>query len=315
MIRSPSIQNCHVDQPKINLFHSHPYVKPLVYIITGVAVASLGILAASIQQYPLGLALGVIGLGLIAKGINEYGKVKPKQIKLIDKTDENKNSLKAKAAETEKKVEKVVGKATVFGKLDQAPHDITITETYLDYDDQALFTAYIEKNGKKTKVGDISVVWLRLKEDGKYGSKNFIDCTDGFGLNQYYWKHGEEKNKSKILIPLMKSNAKENYRGIGTALFQVAIEHGYRLGCEGRTVLDAAWNSHGFHYKQGMRSWPEMNQKIVEELEKAKAENREPDTRKLTSVPMHMPQEGMQMWKKKIAEHPILFKDLSSNVA
>jgi hypothetical protein len=258
-------------------------------------MVALGLLVASFQQYPLSIGFGVVGLGLIAKWIREY----PKKVEQVVAT----------IPETEKMVGKIVGKATVLGKLDQIPHDVTITQDTGWYDDEPIFYAYTDENSKTKKIGYMQLVWFRQKEDGKYGSKNYGQLPDSFDPNIYYGsvRLEEGKNLSKICIKDMRSLYKDKYQGVGTVLYQVAIEHGRKFGCEGRLILEAAWNSHGFHYKLGSRSrYPKQNEKIAEELDKAKAEGREPNTKELGSIWMYMPQEAIQTWKKKIEEHPIL---------
>jgi hypothetical protein len=310
MIRLSTIQNCFFCPLNLNLFHISQCSKALAYVITGIAVAALGLLAASIQQYPLCIGLGIIAAGFIVKGINKYSIKVSKSVKKVSVVD--KVSAVVTIPASEKMIGKVVGKTSVIDKLDQMPHDVTITErAHGEHNDQVIFYAYIDESGKSKEVGSMALEWLRIKENGKYGSKNrgSIDY-DCIHPNQYYGgrKTLGGENLSKVYINEMYSTSKQKYSGVGTALFQIAIEHAYRLGCEGRLELDAAWNSHGFHYKQGMRcSYSKNDQKIVEELTDAKAAERESNTKELGSISMYMPQDGIQMWKKKIMEHPILF--------
>lgn len=269
-----------------------------IFLISSIVMVALGFLGASLLQYPLSIGFDAIGRGLIAKWI-----------KNTPRKNEQVEQVVATIPETEKMVGKIVGKTTVLGKQDRIPHDVTITQNIGWHDDESTFYAYTNENGKTELIGYIQLVWFRQMENGVYGSKNYGQLNDSFNPHIYYGsvRLEEGKNLSKICINDMRSIQKDKYQGVGTALYQVAIEHGRKHGCEGRLILDAAWNSHGFHYKLGSRSpYTEQNEKIAEELEKAKAEEREPNTKELGSVWMYMPQEAIQTWKKKIEEHPIL---------
>jgi hypothetical protein len=219
---------------------------------------------------------------------------------------------------------KIAGKALVIGTRDNITHDVTITEIESDDQSSATFNAYIEENGKQKCVGGTSLYWLTIKEDGKYGKYGSAPAFNFETQNKrFYGTHlnGQEiirdgERLSKIYMETIDSLSNDKYKGIGTVLYQASIEYSIRKGCEGRLQLDAAWNSPGFHYKQGMRAEHtaiavrynlDYNQLIAEELSKAKAEGREPNTNGLNGE-MYMPEEGIRMWKKKIADHPILFQ-------
>lgn len=190
------------------------------------------------------------------------------------------------------------------------------------------FEAYIK--GTTHKVGEVSLDWVRTVNNhpkfGTYFGGDFIvRISRGYGPND---ASGNPPNQDLPKIYLstinnlegIKPEGDKSFKGIGTVLFQVAMEYSFERKCEGRIQLTAVENSHGFHYLQGMRtmgrSTPDechkVDTQISEELEKVKkakekGENLTADTESLYVVEMYMSEEGIEMWKKKIAENPILF--------
>lgn len=82
------------------------------------------------------------------------------------------------------------------------------------------------------------------------------------------------------------------------------MEYGYAKGSEGRLILDACWDSHGFYYKLGMRTTnPQTDAKIVKRLEEFAGKER--PFYDFGSHIMYMPEEGRALWKEKIAAKPI----------
>jgi len=75
-------------------------------------------------------------------------------------------------------------------------------------------------------------------------------------------KYANIKNgKDYVFIENMYS---ESFKGGGTLLHQAIAKRSKDLGYKGRVMLDAAWNSHLFHYKSGFRP---ANKSQLEELE------------------------------------------------
>jgi predicted GNAT family N-acyltransferase len=120
----------------------------------------------------------------------------------------------------------------------------------------------------------------------------------------------DEELKGSSKVGRIYINYIEAYKkgcGLGGVLMQAAIEKSILLGHEGRIQLSAAWESHAFYYKLGLRSYDDdRNKQIEEELEKAEAEKREPNTKKLGSFFMYLPQKSLPEWQEKIRKHPYL---------
>ncbi len=186
--------------------------------------------------------------------------------------------------------------------------------------------AYIK--GTTHKVGEMKLDWIRTMSDPVQGTHfrgEYFRTGRGYGPND---NAGNPPNQDLPKIYLseinnlefLNSEGNKNIKGVGSALFQVAIEYSFARKCEGRIQLTAVENSHGFHYLQGMRTMgrntPEKCQKvdktIYEELEKVKKakENGEKltaNTEELYDVEMYLPDEAIEIWKKKISENPILY--------
>lgn len=169
---------------------------------------------------------------------------------------------------------------------------------------QEFFEAYIENE----KIGMMEVTWLRVLPNQKYGSELFSEGIE-FGPLAGYGFEKTASKLNKVFIRNMQSHKNQEYRGVGNALMQVAIEFGLQKNCDGRVIIDASWNSHGFWYKQGMRSVKNktIDETIAKELEAAKIEDRAPNTEDLGSVYMYLPSEKIAAWIEKIKKDPILF--------
>jgi len=131
------------------------------------------------------------------------------------------------------------------------------------------------------------------------------------------------KFQSKVYVDLMEAHGNGAYHGIGTKLHQIAIERSNELGFGGRVELDAAWNSHGFHYNTGFRpmgkSFIGNAQETALEIESilaaAKENNHMPDTKGLGGIEMYLPEDQIAAWNQRIAENPILqTKSQASNI-
>lgn len=103
-------------------------------------------------------------------------------------------------------------------------------------------------------------------------------------------------NDGAVCVELMESHIP----GGGTRLHQAAVLRSQELGYGGRVVLDAAWNSHGFHYKSGFRpvstgnmSAAEYSSLILQAIEQAKATGTAVNTTDLGGVWMTLPEENI----------------------
>jgi hypothetical protein len=175
-------------------------------------------------------------------------------------------------------------------------HDLTVI--FLEREHVRAFSIF--SHAINDSIGTIVFHWRRTLPNGGFGTENEI-------LAEYQQGkiYGSQKNLSHIHIDrLGTKNGWEN-GGIGALLVRLAIEWGLKKGCEGRTNLEAVWNSHGWYYKHGFRAsgtiilsdntWQSIpggweDAIIARELENAKKERRGPDTSKfLGGLPMFLP--------------------------
>lgn len=159
------------------------------------------------------------------------------------------------------------------------------------------FNAFTQSGGL---LGSLDCDWYRKKEDGIYGSYN---CRQVVRYDPYF-KYGRELEQvNHLVIQTIDSYARNFYRGVGAVLVQAVIEYGYSLGCEGRIQLEAVRNSHCFYYKLGMRTgWEEIDEHIGRVAQTLKGREVPQDIR---AERMHMPQEAVDTWRKRIAASPI----------
>lgn len=142
------------------------------------------------------------------------------------------------------------GVATIHSKEDKSSHTLHIVEE----DEESgvrTFSAYTPMKDGYAWMGELKITWLRTLPDGKFGSKKDAPI---YGARTRYGFAEKTHTLSKVYIELLQSFENETYKGVGTALMQVAVETSFHLGCQGRLILDATFNSHPFWYKMGMRS-------------------------------------------------------------
>lgn len=112
-------------------------------------------------------------------------------------------------------------------------------------------------------------------------------------------------------------------KGGGKTMIQKIVEENFARGFQGEIRLNAAWNSHGFHWKMGFRVEPSKNHclkkcaapgkmmtcedtfyrvsdVIKKRLMKAREKNERPKTEDLKMVAMYLPPASIKLWKKMI---------------
>jgi hypothetical protein len=114
----------------------------------------------------------------------------------------------------------------------------------------------------------------------------------------------------KVYVDQLYSTSQGLYTGVGKSLHQVAVERSIQEGLGGRVQLDAAFNSHGFHYKTGFRAVDEgLNTQLATLLAEAKAQGIQPNTKNLGGsglLTMYLPDDAIAAWQQIIAAKPIL---------
>lgn len=209
---------------------------------------------------------------------------------------------------------KEVGQTTIVSRKDNTPIPIYIMKKTSKNMGTTYYKAVLkhEDVANHKFLGELDLYKMRWLDSNKFGYENRENMPD-YCIWAYYRKSSSEKLEfqiSKIVVSLINASKNKDYKGIGTALMQVAIEKSFNHQYEGRVLLDACWNSHGFYNKIGLKSFtnPRADKAIEEELERAKIEKREPNTEFLGSVTMYLPVEKTEEWKNKIKSAPILSK-------
>ena len=137
-------------------------------------------------------------------------------------------------------------------------------------------------------------VYCTTREGLKYGTKIDEPITNGYlYIADMRTKGGVSDNAQKT---------KREYSGLGTTLVKMAVKRSIEKGLEGRIRLEAAWNSHGFHHKNGFKvsedstivSAEKIEREIEELIEKADRGGKIPDTRNIGSINMYLPKEKIK---------------------
>lgn len=126
------------------------------------------------------------------------------------------------------------------------------------------------------------------------------------GENYPFYGHPREgKIASKLYVEWISSSSKE-FHGVGKALIQAVVERSLSK-CEGRVDLNAA-EAFEFYFSQGFRSIDDQtNQELEKAFQKAKEQGQSHcPPLCLSSTQMYLPEDQIENWKEKIAQHPIL---------
>ncbi len=210
----------------------------------------------------------------------------------------------------------LVGEGTVYHSENKEHRPLYITQENVQ-NGTHIFSAYVSHADGYQWAGEMKVDWLRTLPTGDFGCE---DRPNEYGACTRYGKKGTDLHVSKVFIDTMNSFERETLKGVGTALMQVAVEHSMNLGCAGRIILVAAWNSHGFWYKKGMRALSNKtiectdgvirtdDERVILELEAAKSEHRKPKTKELNVILLYLPSSKISRWQDIIAASPILIK-------
>lgn len=198
-----------------------------------------------------------------------------------------------------------LGKATVFTA--DTPVKILITKKNANFGRIAFIASGVLK-GKETELGSILLDWIRVRDNGIFGSEYYSYSIIGT-LKTY----GPDRNTSKwskiYVVRVDNFVPDQNIKGIGTALMQAAVEYSFFKGCNGRLQLDAVRTSHIFHYKFGMRTGnSEVDNGIVELS--ARLQGKKP-RRDFGCHDMHLPEAAQLLWKERIRKQPIFADTLS----
>lgn len=115
------------------------------------------------------------------------------------------------------------------------------------------------------------------------------------------------EKKKGLYIEQMDSFKKDKYKGVGTAMHQLAVETSLLQGLKGKVSLYSLREAVGFHYKCGFRTGDTETDRLIHQaIQEAKDNNSPEDVRWGRSVNMHLPPKNIARWKKIIRELPIL---------
>ncbi len=216
---------------------------------------------------------------------------------------------------------KIIGRAKVIRRATKDPVDVLIQKTT-----DTLMVA-IREFQAVLRPGDEPLGSIKVVISRK------IPCSGPFVHFEKY----QEGVAKKVFVWGFQSYQNDTYSGIGSALFQVAIEYGFRKKCKGRLCLDALPSSQGFYFKQGLRSADDpvrclqaldpanierddqtegpldprnlTDCAIEQEVSIASREGRKPNTTHLPQTRMFLPQEAIDRWALRILPQPILFSE------
>jgi hypothetical protein len=191
---------------------------------------------------------------------------------------------------------KLTGQAIVYTVKGNQPIPIAIE--IIKCPEFKIINAYLNGTDGRKELGKICITHYRAHQTGEYMSQ--YEKVLGHTPDETHYRYGEEEKVHKIFVRLLDSPQNKAYKGVGTALMQAAMEYGYSKKCEGRVDLEAAYSSHRFYFKLGMRSYEETKNQAIAECIASDTK-----TNHLLNFLMYMKAEGRAAWKQRIKEHPI----------
>lgn len=189
----------------------------------------------------------------------------------------------------------IIGYANIINMQSNMPEKICLKKITVA-DGYKCFVAY-GKDG--TQLGEVLFRWLKKMPDGSIGNEQGIFLPEHPIVKMY-------SQNTQIFIDNLKSPYRNCYRGIGKALMQTVIEYSYYKACGGRISLEAAYASHGFYYKMGMRTRdPVIDRTIAANVKKIAQGDRSPLNTNLGMYAMAFSERVIRAWQMKVFSSPI----------
>jgi|GEM_PF-5630368 len=201
-----------------------------------------------------------------------------------------------------------------LGKINTAKHSVKFREDWRDF-------ILWRNNLCRLKENFAGGVTLEDKEKNQKKSFNLTSYkfeVDGIVYQDYLLRSMDDKLRGYMSLSKKKAGDKpviyinrlisfcDEHIGIGESLIQTAVETSLLADCGGRVELNAKsfteWDNSpvGFYYKEGFKSKDkDKNREIEEELSNF-------GECYIDGVEMFLPDEGINTWKAKIKENPIL---------
>lgn len=200
-------------------------------------------------------------------------------------------------AENGKKINNVIGKTYVTHPKTGERISAVIKKSIYKFGNETYTETYTLTSENGQNLGKIKLKILVNKEAFD-NDRMLLSFMTRYGKNN-------EKYLDRVYIDMMENTS--GYKGVGNRLHQLAVERSMELGFSGRVQIEASWNSHGFHYKNGFRALnDDTNSNIQAILEKSLKTGIEPDTTGLGCVQMYLSDEGITAMQKKIADTRVL---------
>ncbi len=191
------------------------------------------------------------------------------------------------------------GTAIVHASQEQNEMQIEIRISEGTYG-RKLFQAF-NKNGQR--IGHMGIDWLRTLDNGIYGSKNHTFGLEPYYSDGFYQNNTTNERFNVIYIETIKTSFSD-YKGVGTALIQAAMEYSYLKGCEGRLVTNTVNDAAPFYFKLGMRCQDAYRNNYIKTYITTAAEKGRTG-HNFGSHYMSMTPVNIMQWKEKIREHPV----------
>jgi hypothetical protein len=189
----------------------------------------------------------------------------------------------------------VIGYANIINIQSKTAETICLKKIRVA-DGYKCFVAYAN-NG--TQLGEVLFRWLRKMPDGSIGNEQGIFLPDHPIVKMY-------SQNTQIFIDNLQSPYRNCYKGVGKALIQSVIEYSYHKACGGRISLEAAYASHGFYYKMGMRTRdPAVDGTIAANVKKIAKGDRSSLNTSLGMFAMAFSERVIRAWRMKIFSCPI----------
>ena len=147
-------------------------------------------------------------------------------------------------------------------------------------------------------------------EDGLEMKKGtYTEESEFWSMFNYYPIDGKSRGIFQENYVFVENMETDNvaFKGIGSALLQIAIELAQKPKYQGRVKLMAVRNSHVFYHKMSFKSYEhDFNKKILELVKNPPKEYEDSG-----ATFMYLDKEAIALWKEKTKSHPILNKSKS----
>lgn len=192
------------------------------------------------------------------------------------------NHLLSLAEVTDLRTLKIYGLAEIEHRI--SLQKVKMTLYVREYSNEKTIYAVVKDDKRHYLLGRITFLALTTIA---FHSVHMIEKVNIPAEERAYYFDGNRLRMSMFVDELW-CPGNEFYKGIGTALLNIAKEESLSRNCGGRLMLDAAQSSHGFYRKQKLKAMVGIKGWTPEEVDQ-KIKERSPHTSSIGQVLMYLP--------------------------